>query len=187
MGSLRQNGGHGALQKQRELHLPVSAKLCCAYMSTHLGYVGYVDAKKCFIENILALFASQMHAQRETTRLHFENDMPFKGIQKRKMISVITHLSDDVGQTLCKILFLSKSGLKVWYFFFTLASAGAQIIRQPVHDSSASDIGQSGLHTHTPSWTTSNQIPSKHYMSRLKDWISRPLDNGQSNSFSLLG
>ena len=56
-------------------------------------------------------------------------------------ISVITHLSDDVGQTLCKILFLSKSGMKVLYFFFALDNAGAQIIRQPVHDSKATDIG----------------------------------------------
>ncbi len=32
-------------------------------------------------------------------------------------ISVITHLSDDVTQTLCKILLLSKSSFKVGYFF----------------------------------------------------------------------
>ncbi len=40
-------------------------------------------------------------------------------------ISVITHLSDDVTQTLYKILLLSKSGFKVGYFFFAFDSAGA--------------------------------------------------------------
>ena len=84
-------------------------------------------------------------------------------------ISVITHLSDDVAQTLCKILFLSKSGMKVYIFFFALDNAGARIIRQPVHDSPATDIGSVIRHSNvwdTHTHTELGLAPSFEYPAR---------------------
>ena len=84
-------------------------------------------------------------------------------------ISVITHLSDNGAQTLCKILFLIKSGMKVWYFFPALDNAGARIIRQPVHDSPATDIGSVIRHSNvwdTHTHTELGLAPSFEYPAR---------------------
>lgn len=49
--------------------------------------------------------------------------MKFKNVQKRKIhfiglkSDVITHLSDYVTQTLCKIMLLGKSAVKVFFYF----------------------------------------------------------------------
>ena len=55
-------------------------------------------------------------------------------------ISVFTHLSDDVTQTLCKILLLSKSGFKVGYFFFRLRQCRRMSYASPTTVPSANDI-----------------------------------------------